>query len=70
MTDLKPGTRIETNGFPGGAGFMPVAPERLTICKPRRKNLPLPGPDWYIVQHEDGGRMCMHRSRFRVIDNQ
>jgi hypothetical protein len=66
---LKPGTRCETKGFPGGGGFMAVAPEPITICKPRKVSLPLPGPDWYIVQFADGGKLCMHETSFRVVDN-
>jgi hypothetical protein len=66
---LKPGTRIETLGTPAFAGFPGVSPEPMKIARPRAENLPLPGPGWHIVQFEDGGKMCMHESRFRVTDN-
>ncbi len=66
---LKAGTRIETNGFPAIGSWPAVAPEQLVICKPRKSELPLRGPDWYVVKFSDGGKLCMHTSRFRVIDN-
>lgn len=66
---LKPGTRCETKSFPALGGFPGVAPEPITICKPRAENLPLPGPDWFIIQFADGGKACMHKSNFRMIDN-
>lgn len=65
---LKAGTRIETHGCPAMGSFPGVAPERLVICKPRKSQLPLE-PDWYIVKFADGGKLCMHTSRFRVVDN-
>ena len=57
---MKPGTRIETLGQHA---------ERARICRPRPENLPLPGPGWHIVRFEAGGKLCVHESRFRVIDN-
>lgn len=66
---LKVGTRVETHGFVGGHGFPTVAPETMTICRPRKAELPLPGEDWHIVKFADGGKACMHASRFRVVDN-
>ena len=70
MTNLQPGTRIETKGTPAFAGFPGVSPERAKIAKPRAENLPLPGPGWYIVQFEgDRAKLCMHESSFRVVDN-
>jgi len=67
--DLKPGTRCETIGTPAIGGFPAVHPERLMICRPRKENLPLPGPGWHIVKFEDGGKLCMYESRFRVTSN-
>lgn len=69
MATLKAGTLIETHGCPAMGGFPGVAPERLVICKPRKSELPLRGSDWYIVRFADGGKLCMHTSRFRVVDN-
>jgi hypothetical protein len=66
---LRPGTRCETHGTPAMGGFPAVPSEPLTICKPRAENLPLPGPGWHIVRYADGGKACMHESRFRVVDN-
>lgn len=62
-------TRIELHGTPAMGGFPAVPPEQAVIVKPRRENLPLPGPDWHIVKFADGGKLCVHASRFRVIDN-
>lgn len=37
------------------------------IVKPRKESLPLPGPDWFIVQFDsDGKKACIHRSMFVV----
>lgn len=69
MQSITPGTRVETFGTPAIGGFPAVVPERLTICRPRAENLPLPGPGWHIVKFDSGGKLCMHESRFRVIDN-
>lgn len=63
---MKPGTKCMTNGFPAIGGFAPVAPEQITICKPLKSELPLPGPGWHIVRYADGGKLCMHESRFHV----
>ena len=65
---LKRGTRIEMHGTPAFPGFPGVAPERATIA-PWRK---ISGPrmdGWHIVRFDDGGALCVHESRFRVIDN-
>lgn len=66
---LHPGTRIELHGTPAFGGFPGVAPEQAKIAKPRAENLPLPGIGWHIVKFADGGKLCIHESRFRVIDN-
>jgi hypothetical protein len=58
-TDFQPGTRIRTlyqHSFTG------------TIVKPRAANLPLPGPDWFIVRIDgpvypgSSGKLCINRS--------
>ena len=72
MTKMKYGTRIETHGMPAFPGFPGVSPERARIMKPRKgESVPThAGPGWHLVQFDsDGGRLCMHESRFRVIDN-
>lgn len=69
MASLKSGTRIEFHGTPAMGGFPAVAPEQAKIARLRAENLPLPGIGWHIVQFADGGKLCAHESRFRVIDN-
>ena len=69
-TTLKPGTWIETYGTPAFPGFPGVTPERLKIVRPRKgEGTPAGLTGWHIVQFQDGGRLCMHDSRFRVIGN-
>ena len=41
--------------------------ETATIVKPRKANLPLPGPDWYLIKFDsDGGKACIHRNMFAI----
>ena len=70
---LKAGTRIEMHGTPAFPGFPGVAPESATICRWMAVNGPKDGPfspatGWNIVKFQDGGKLCVHESRFRVID--
>lgn len=75
MQTLKAGTRAQTFGTKSFAGFPGVAPEAITICKPRKgegtprgiDGKPLDG--WHLIKFADGGRLCMHETGFRVIDN-
>jgi hypothetical protein len=67
--DMRHGTRIEFYGTPAMGSFPSVAPEQATICRPRKENLPPPGPGWHVVKFADGGKLYAHESRFRVIDN-
>lgn len=60
---------IEMHGTPAFPGFPGVAPERAHVVKPRKCELPLPGPGWHIVLFATGGKLCVHESGFRVIDN-
>jgi hypothetical protein len=75
MQTLKTGTRIELHGTPAMAGFPGVAPEKATIARWTKVNGPIPNhvsptnPGWHIVRFADGGGLCVHESRFRVIDN-
>ena len=62
MSDAKPGTICETRPAAG------IAPERVTIMRPRKAHMPLPGPDWFIVKFADGGGLCMHRDALRVVE--
>jgi hypothetical protein len=65
---LKAGTRIEMHGTPARGGFPAVEPERATIVRWTARSGPrLDG--WHIVKFADGGKLCVHESRFRVTDN-
>ena len=64
------GTRVETNGFPSIGGFAAVAPETARIVRWRPKVNGERMEGWHIIKFDcDGGMLCMHESRFRVIDN-
>lgn len=57
------GTRIEFDTrWPG------VIPQRAKIVRPRRGES-TPGPEWHIIQFDDGGKLCVHESNFRIVDN-
>ena len=59
-------------GTPAFAGWPGVAPEAITIVRPNKRRgegTPKGLTGWHIIQYADGGRMCMHESGFRVIDN-
>jgi len=66
---LKSGTRIEMLGTPAMGSFPAMLPEMAIVVKPRAENLPLPGIGWHIVKFTDGGKLCVHEGRFRVVDN-
>jgi len=55
----KSGTRIEIHG---------TSAIGATIVKPRAENLPLP-EGYHVVRYDDGGKLCVHESRFRIISN-
>ena len=41
--------------------------ETAVIVKPRKENLPLPGPDWFIIRWDsDGKKACCHRDMLAV----
>lgn len=65
---LAAGTRIELFGTPAIGMFPAVPVEHATICRPRKSELPL-RDGCHIVQFASGGKLCVHESRFRVIDN-
>ena len=74
MQTLKTGTRIELHGTPAFAGFPGVAPEMATIARWTAINGPIKNRvattnGWHIVKFQDGGKLTVHESRFRVIDN-
>ena len=69
---IKAGTRIELHGTPAIPGFFPgVAPEKATIARWTAASGPRGGKmeGWHIVKFADGGKLCVHESGFRVIDN-
>lgn len=43
--------------------------ERATVVKPRKVNLPMPGPDWLLIRFEDGKQVCCHRSMVAVCND-
>jgi hypothetical protein len=51
-----------------GPYFEPDWKEKATIARPRAINLPMPGPDWYLVRFDDGGKLCIHASNL-MADN-
>ena len=74
---LRAGTRIETHGTPAFPGFPGVVPEQAIICRWTKVNGPIPNHldsgdqegGWHVVKFADGGKLLMHESNFRVIDN-
>jgi hypothetical protein len=73
MTDLRPKTRVHILSFVGD-GFEPCWKEKGTVCRPnkRRGEGTPPGLEgWHIVQFDDdGARMCIHRDRLMVANDQ
>jgi hypothetical protein len=65
---MKTGTLIELRGIPAIGGFPGVAPERAKITRRTREMGELP-EGYHPVRFEDGGRLLVHESGFRVIDN-
>lgn len=59
MTEVKPGTKVRT---------LYQFSETGTILRPRKVNLPLPGPDWYMISFDAGGGACIHRSMFTLAN--
>ncbi len=45
----------------------PCWKEKGVICKPRRSETP-PSKEWFIVQYEDGGKMCIHQDRLMIAN--
>ena len=68
MTNLKSGTRIELHGTPSIGGFPAVAPELATIVKGRKAWGEVPD-GYHRVKFVDGGILCVHETRFRIISN-
>lgn len=72
---LRSGTRIELHGTPAMGGFPGVPPERAIIARWTKINGPIPNHvsfgngGWHVVKFEDGGKLVIHETRFRVISN-
>ena len=70
---LKTGTRIELQGTPAMGGFPAVAPEQATIARwtarsgSIKNHVSPTNGGWHLVKFADGGKLCVHESRFRVI---
>ena len=65
---LKSGTRIELHGTPAFPGFPGVVAEQALIARAGKRRQSLPA-GYHVVKFKDGGMLCVHESRFRVIDN-
>ena len=65
---LKPGTRIELRGTPAFPGFPGVAPEMARVARGRPENGEMP-EGYHVVRFSDGGKLCVHESNFRIVDN-
>lgn len=63
---LKVGTHIEVIGFDMNWN---KTYEPAVIARPTKVSLPLPGDGWYVIRYADGGKMCAHKDRFRVVSN-
>lgn len=69
MQTLKAGTRIEFFvSHPQGRNETATIVRWTAISGPI-KNEVRGNKGWHIVKFADGGRLCMHETGFRVIDN-
>lgn len=61
---LKTGTRIEVIGFDvlGNWTFEPAIIARAVASQVRPSG-------YHLVRFADGGKLCVHETRFRVTDN-
>jgi hypothetical protein len=45
--------------------------ETATVVRPTKASLPLPGPDWCLIQFDsDGERLCAHRDMLAVSNQE
>jgi hypothetical protein len=65
---LQPKTRVHILSFVG-ASFEPCWKEKGIVCRPRR-GAGIPSDEWSIVEFDAGGRLCVHRSRLMVANDQ
>lgn len=72
---IKAGTRIETFGSRPMAGWPGVPPERAKVLRWKKENGPIPNQisatsgGWHIVEFDNGGKLAMHETNFRIISN-
>jgi len=67
---LRARTRIELYGTQAFPGFPGVAPEMAMIARWTARSGPrgrMPG--WHICKFANGGKLCVHETSFRVVDN-
>ena len=66
MSHLTPGTKVRTLYQHSATGV---------VVKPRAENLPLPSPEWCIVQFDADeygprGKLCIHRDMLAISNQQ
>lgn len=68
MSTLKSGTRIEVRGQDAGLNTVwePAKIARRTKVESPKASTP---KGYHLVRFNDGGRLLVHESRFRVIGN-
>lgn len=67
--NLKTGTRIEVIvTHPLGTNEMATIARWPKACGPRDGRIsPMNG--WHVIKFANGGKLCIHESGFRVVDN-
>jgi len=65
---IQPKTRVHILSFVGPS-FEPCWKEKGTVLKPTARQTP-PNDDWSVVRFDDGGTLCIHRSRLMVANDQ
>jgi len=69
MATLKTGTRIELHGTPAIEGIFPGVPAEMAVIA-RWTAISGPRdtmPGWHIVKFSNGGKLCIHETRFRIV---
>jgi hypothetical protein len=60
LPQVKAGTKVRT---------LSQFSEPGVIMRPRKVNLPFPGPDWYVVKFDAGGALCIQRRGFAIAND-
>ena len=43
--------------------------ETGTVCRPTKENLPMPGPEWFVVKYDrDGAKAVIHRNMLALAN--